>query len=172
MTSVTVPHNADVAADFCAKLSTADTLFRQGYEFVHLHSKGPDVAAHHKDPFAKLRAIESLDGTLGDLVKRVENNSDLLVVVTGDHATPSSGPLIHSGEAVPLLIVGGQNVLSDPVKEFNERAVITGGLGRMSGADVMPILLNLTDRVRLHGVRHQAQARPYWSGAVQPFRVG
>ena len=26
----------------------------------------------------------------------------------------------------------------------------------------MPLMLNLTDRVRLHGVRHQRQARPYW----------
>ncbi len=45
--------------------------------------------------------------------------------------------------------------LSDHVKEFHERAVITGGLGRVYGTDMMPILLNLTDRVRLHGVRHQ-----------------
>ena len=60
------------------------------------------------------------------------------MVVTGDHATPSSGPLIHSGEAVPLLIAGGENVLSDHVKEFNERAVITGGLGRVYGTDMMP----------------------------------
>jgi len=105
-------------------------------------------------------------------VKQIEGGDDLLVVVTGDHATPSNGPLIHSGEAVPLLIAGGPNVLSDHVKEFHERAVITGGLGRVYGTDMMPILLNLTNRVRLHGVRHQVQARPYWSGAAQPFRVG
>jgi 2,3-bisphosphoglycerate-independent phosphoglycerate mutase len=171
MTSVTVPYHTDITADFRAKLRTADSLFRQGYEFVHLHSKGPDVAAHRKDPLGKLRAIEAIDSTLGDLVKRVESEDDLLVVVTGDHATPSSGPLIHSGEAVPLLIAGGQNVLSDQVKEFHERAVITGGLGRVWGTDVMPILLNLTDRVRLYGVRHQARSRPYWSGVTEPLQV-
>ena len=93
------------------------------------------------------------------------------MVVTSDHATPSSGPLIHSGEAIPLLIAGGPNVLSDHVKEFHERVVIAGGLGGVYGTDIMPILLNLTDRVRLHGVRHQPQARPYWSGAMQPFRL-
>jgi 2,3-bisphosphoglycerate-independent phosphoglycerate mutase len=171
MTSVAVPHHNDIADDFCEKLRAANDLFQQGYEFIHLHSKGPDVAAHRKDPLGKQRAIEAIDSTLGDIVKRVENENGLLVAVTGDHATPSSGPLIHSGEAVPLLIAGGQNVLSDHVKEFSERAVITGGLGRVSGTDMIPILLNLTDRVGLHGVRHQAQPRPYRSGAVQPFRV-
>jgi len=40
--------------------------------------------------------------------------------------------------------------------------MIHGGLGQVHGADLMPILLNLTDRIRLHGVRHQRQARPYW----------
>ena len=91
--------------------------------------------------------------------------------MTGDHATPSSGPLIHSGEAVPLLIAGGPNVLVDDVRKFHERAAIYGGLGRITGTDVMPLLLNLTDRIRLHGVRHQRQARPYWSGATEVFTI-
>ena len=171
MTSMTVPPHSDIAADFQEKLQAADMLFQQGYDFVHLHAKGPDIAAHQKDSLGKLHAIEALDSTLGDLVRRVEKDEDLLVVVTGDHATPSSGSLIHSGEAIPLLIAGGKNVLTDHVKKFHERAVITGGLGRVRGIDMMPILLNLTDRVRLHGVRHQHQVRSYWSGATQPFVV-
>jgi len=171
MTSVTVPHREDIADDFREKLCAAETLFRQGYEFVHLHAKGPDVAAHQKDPLRKLHAIELLDATLGDLVKHIEREDGLLVVISGDHATPSSGRLIHSGEAVPLLIAGGPNVLSDHVREFHERAVITGGLGHVYGTDMMPILLNLTDRVRLHGMRHQPQARPYWQQQPRPFNV-
>ncbi|MBI3300651.1 MAG: 2,3-bisphosphoglycerate-independent phosphoglycerate mutase [Deltaproteobacteria bacterium] len=171
MTPVTVPHHTSVAADFREKLHAVDTLFRQGYEFVHVHSKGPDVAAHQKDPLGKRDAIEAIDSVLGLLVKQIESGADLFVVVTGDHATPSSGPLIHSGEAVPLLIAGGPNVLADDVKEFHERAAIHGGLGRVYGADLMPILLNLTDRVRLHGVRHQRQARPYWQRRPEPFIV-
>ncbi|HXG17936.1 MAG TPA: alkaline phosphatase family protein [Methylomirabilota bacterium] len=171
MTPVTVPHRDGVAEDFCEKLSAAEQLFREGYEFVHIHAKGPDVAAHQKDPFAKKAAIEAIDSVLGPLVRRSENAADLLVVVTGDHATPSSGPLIHSGEAVPLLIAGGPNVLVDDVNSFNERAVVHGGLGRVLGRELMPILLNLTERVRLHGVRHQRQERPYWPRQVEPFII-
>lgn len=171
MTPVTVPQHTEVAADFREKLSAADRLFQQGYEFVHLHSKGPDVAAHQKDPAGKRDAIEAIDSVLEPVVKLIENGADLLVVVTGDHATPSSGSLIHSGEPVPLLIAGGANVLVDDVGEFHERAAIHGGLGWVYGTDLMPILLNLTDRIRLHGVRHQRQARPYWQWQVTPFTL-
>jgi len=169
ITPVTVPQYASIAADFHEKLLAAENLFRQGYEFVHVHAKGPDVAAHQKDPLAKRDALEAIDSVLGPLVRHLENQTDLLVVVTGDHATPSNGPLLHSGEAVPLLIAGGPNVLVDDVKEFHERAAIRGGLGRVYGTDLMPILLNLTERVRLHGVRHQRQARPYWQWQPEPF---
>jgi 2,3-bisphosphoglycerate-independent phosphoglycerate mutase len=171
MTSVTVPQHDGVAEDFDEKLRAAEDLFRQGYEFVHVHSKGPDVAAHQKDPVGKKVALEAIDRVLAPLVKRIESKTDLLVVVTGDHATPSSGPLIHSGEAVPLLIAGGPNVLVDSIKVFHERVAIHGGLGRVYGADLMLILLNLTDRIRLHGVRHQRQARSYWQWRPEPFRV-
>ena len=171
MTPVSTPRETDTTADFRQKLRTADSLFAQGYEFVHVHSKAPDVAAHHKDPLGKMQAIEALDVALGSVVERVTNQSDLIVVVTGDHATPSSGPLIHSGEAVPILLAGGPNVLSDPVTRFHERAVVRGGLGHIRGADVMPLLLNTTDRIRLYGVRHQAEARPYWQWRPEPFRV-
>jgi 2,3-bisphosphoglycerate-independent phosphoglycerate mutase len=171
MTPVPVLQHDSVAEDFREKLRTAEELFRQGYEFVHLHSKGPDIAAHRKDPLGKKSAIEAIDSVLGPLVKQIENNEDLLVVVTGDHATPSSGPLIHSGEAIPLTIAGGPNVLVDEVKSFHERAAIAGGLGRIHGAELMPVLLNLTDRIRLHGVRHQRQMRPYWRWRREPFVV-
>ncbi|MCS6926850.1 MAG: alkaline phosphatase family protein [Candidatus Binatia bacterium] len=172
MTSVAVPSQPDnVAEELRIKLDVAEELFRQGYEFVHVHCKAPDVMAHRKDPRGKRDAIAALDRALGPLVRQVEAGTELLVVITGDHATPSSGPLIHSGEAVPLLIVGGPNVLADEVQAFHERAVVRGGLGRVMGAELMPILLNLTDRVRLHGVRHQRQARPYWQLRPEPFMV-
>ena len=126
MTPVEAPHHSSLARDFQDKLKIADELLLQGYEFIHLHTKGPDVAAHRKDPFEKKRAIGEIDATLAPLVKRIEAGENLLVVVTGDHATPSSGPLIHSGEAAPLLIAGGPNVLADHVTSFDERAVMPG----------------------------------------------
>ena len=170
-TSGDATSGAPTRADFLDKLRAAEELFRQGYEFVHVHGKAPDMAGHRKDPHGKQQALAAIDSVLGPLVQRIENDSDRLVVVTGDHATPSSGPLIHSGEAVPLLIAGGPNVLVDDVRAFHERAAVHGGLGRVTGTDLMPLLLNLTDRIRLHGVRHQRQARLYWSGATEVFTI-
>ena len=172
MTPVRVARQASLVRDFQDKLQTADDLFRRGYEFVHVHTKGPDRAAHRKDPLEKKHAICELDSALGPLVRRLEHGQDLLVVVTGDHATPSRGPLIHSGEAVPLLIAGGPNVLADQVAQFHERVAFQGSLGQVYGTDLMPLVLNLTDRVGLYGVRHQRQARPYWRREPEePFRV-
>ncbi len=172
MTPVQVPHQSSLFKDFQEKLQAADELFSQGYEFVHVHTKGPDVAGHRKDPFEKKHAIGEIDSALRPLLKRIESGEDLLVVVTGDHATPSTGPLIHSGEAIPVLIAGGPNVLADNVDAFHERAVTQGGLGQVYGKDLMPILLNLTDRVRLHGIRHERQARPYWRWQPEePFTI-
>lgn len=171
MTPVSVPPHQSIEDDLREKLAAAHSLFAQGYEFVHVHSKGPDIAGHRKDPLGKKAAIEEIDRALDTLVEYIERKGDLAVAVTGDHATPSSGPLIHSGEAVPILIAGGANVLADDVTAFGERAAVHGGLGRVYGTDLMPLLLNLTDRVRLYGVRHQRQARPYWPRSLQPFTV-
>ncbi len=43
-----------------------------------------------------------------------------------------------------------------------EKGAVRAGLGRVYGNDLVRLMLNFTDRVRLHGVRHQRQARPYW----------
>jgi 2,3-bisphosphoglycerate-independent phosphoglycerate mutase len=171
MTSVTVPKAEGWSADMREKLAATKQLFEEGYDFVHVHSKGPDVSAHRKDPAEKVRTLEEIDSALAPVMEQVEQNRGLLVVITGDHATPSSGPLIHSGESVPILIAGGPNVLRDEVREFHERAAVHGGLGRIRGKELMPILLNLTDRVRLYGVRHSPRELPYWAREVKPFRI-
>ncbi len=172
MTPVKVAHHSSMLQDFQDKLQTVDELFQRGYEFVHVHTKGPDLAAHRKDPFEKKHIIGQLDSALRPVVQRIEHSHDLLVVVTGDHATPSRGPLIHSGEAVPLLIAGGPNVLVDQVSQFHERTAFQGGLGQVYGKDLMSIVLNLTDRVGLHGVRHQRRVRPYrYREPEEPFRI-
>ena len=88
---------------------------------------------------------------------------DLVVAVTADHATPSSGALYHSGEAVPLVVLGGAPGV-DAVSAFNERACGDGLLGQITGVDLMPVMLNAADRTgflgdRLTGRRMVARPR-------------
>ena len=61
---------------------------------------------------------------------------------TGDHCTPIVyGD--HTGEPVPLLIVG-PHVLPDMVVHFDERSVMNGGLGRVQG-NVVPMLASYSN---------------------------
>ena len=124
------------------RLATGDT-------FVYVHDKRADEAGHTKDPREKQRAIEALDGELGGLGRLAER---AVVCVTGDHATPASPDVIHSGDPVPLL-VAGPGVRADGVTSFGETPCSAGILGQLRGPDLMPVLLNAADRPLFLGSR-------------------
>jgi 2,3-bisphosphoglycerate-independent phosphoglycerate mutase len=113
----------DPAADLRARLAAAAGLLDRGLGFVHVHTKATDEAGHTKDPFAKLRVLERLDEAIADLAS--DPFADTVVCVTGDHATPSSGGLLHSGDPTPLVTVG-PTVPADGVSGFGEAAARGG----------------------------------------------
>ena len=118
-----------------------------GETFVFVHQKTTDAAGHTKDPRVKQATIEQLDAALGELpVDRA------VVCVTGDHATPASPDVIHSGDPVPL-VVAGPGVRADDVTEFGELTCTHGILGQLRGPDLMPVLLNAADRPLFLGSR-------------------
>jgi 2,3-bisphosphoglycerate-independent phosphoglycerate mutase len=120
-----------------------------GDTFVYAHDKRSDEAGHTKDPRQKQRAVEELDAELAPLVDLAAR---AIVCVTGDHATPPSPDVIHSGDPVPLLIAG-PGVRVDPVARFGERDCAAGILGHLRGPDLMPVLLNAADRPLFLGSR-------------------
>jgi 2,3-bisphosphoglycerate-independent phosphoglycerate mutase len=140
------------------------------HDFVHVHSKVPDEAAHKGDARSKKEAIVALDRGLDELVKAVENRDDLLVAVTSDHSTPSESSLIHSGEPSPLILVG-PNVRRDDVDTFDEVSVAKGCLGLIRGKELMLTILNYMDRSALKGHRLGKIERPYFPIAYEPFRL-
>ena len=118
-----------------------------GDSFVYVHDKRVDEAGHTKDPLEKQRAIETLDAQLSALP-----TDRAIVCVTGDHATPASPAVIHSGDPVPLL-VAGPGVRADAVTSFGELDCAAGILGQLRGLDLMPVLLNAADRPLFLGSR-------------------
>ncbi len=140
----------------------------QQYDFIHIHSKAPDEAAHRKDPLLKKQVIESLDEGLRASLPRLLENKDVIVAVTADHSTPSSGPLVHSGEPVPLLITG-PGIRVDEVDKFDEISTACGGLGFVRGSEFMYLVLNYLDRSKLIGLMDIPEDRPYWPGGGEPF---
>lgn len=142
----------------------------EAYDFIHVHTKAPDQAAHTKSPKAKVKAIESLDKGLADCIDPLIHNDDVLLVVTADHSTPSSGPLIHSGEPVPAMFVG-DGVRRDAVDAFDEINVAGGALGAMRGDEMMHMILNYLDRARLGGIHDTSLPQEFWPGDYEPFIV-
>jgi 2,3-bisphosphoglycerate-independent phosphoglycerate mutase len=118
-----------------------------GDTFVYVHDKRVDQAGHTKDPSTKREAVELLDAAFAELP-----TDRAIVCVTGDHATPASPDVIHSGDPVPF-VVAGPGVRADRVTAFGEATCAEGILGHLRGPDMMPVLLNAADRPLFLGSR-------------------
>lgn len=105
------------------------------YDFIFCHIKAADSLGEDGDFLEKKRFIEKIDKNLKILV----NLRNVLIVVTGDHATCSLLKS-HCLEPVPILVYGKEK---DKVREFGERACKKGELGKMKGLNVMPKILTL-----------------------------
>jgi 2,3-bisphosphoglycerate-independent phosphoglycerate mutase len=144
---IEAPETEDPVGDLRRRVGLVQDRLEAGDTFVFCHQKTTDAAGHSKDPHVKKRTIEELDGGLERLPV------DLAIVcLTGDHATPASPEVIHSGDPVPL-VVAGPGVRADPVTRFGELDCAAGILGQVRGPDLMPVLLNAADRPLFLGSR-------------------
>jgi 2,3-bisphosphoglycerate-independent phosphoglycerate mutase len=164
----TVNDGPDPGEDLRQRLHVA--LEDRNHDFIHVHTKAPDEAAHKGDAGLKSRVISMLDGALEDAVDIVENGAEVVLAVTADHSTPSCPPLIHSGEPVPLAIAGPR-IRRDRVTAFNEIDAAGGCLGMLRGPELMRMLLNCADRSILDGHRLGPQAAAHFPTIYPPFRL-
>ncbi|MGI9032177.1 MAG: 2,3-bisphosphoglycerate-independent phosphoglycerate mutase [Acidimicrobiales bacterium] len=131
-------------ADLSAELTLVADAWTS-YDYFFVHHKGPDSAGEDGDFDAKVAAIEALDAVVPDLV---DLGPDVLMV-TGDHATPSQ-MAAHSWHPVPVVMWGPQ-VGRDPVATFGEGACLGGALGRRPAADLMGFALAAAGRLAKYG---------------------
>ena len=114
-----------------------DTLRQHwsAYDFFFLHYKDTDKAGEDGDFAAKVAALERFDAAFPAVL---EQKADV-VVVTGDHASPSilAG---HGWQPVPVLIAS-KYCGADPVSQFTERACASGTLGLIPSHNLMPLVL-------------------------------
>jgi 2,3-bisphosphoglycerate-independent phosphoglycerate mutase len=75
-------------------------------------------------------------------------DQDLVIAVTGDHATPCSLK-DHSGDPVPVLF-SSRGALTDRSQFFDELSA-SAGMWRIRSIDVMNILKELADRSEKYG---------------------
>jgi len=145
--TIAAPETPDHAADLRGRLTIATERLEAGDTFVFVHLKATDEAGHTKDPRVKQRTIEELDAELLELP-----NDRAIVCVTGDHCTPASPEVIHSGDPVPF-VLSGPGVRADSARAFGELDCAAGILGQLRGPDMMPVLLNAADRPLYLGSR-------------------
>jgi 2,3-bisphosphoglycerate-independent phosphoglycerate mutase len=108
---------------------------RDAYDFFFVHYKDTDKAGEDGDFDAKVAALERFDAALPGITALAPD----VLVVTGDHATPSI-LAAHGWQPVPVL-VRSPYCGADPVAAFNERACASGTLGVMPAQHLMPIVM-------------------------------
>ena len=106
-----------------------------GYDFFFVHYKDTDKAGEDGDFDAKVAALERFDAALPG----IEALRPDVLVVTGDHATPSI-LAAHGWQPVPVL-VHGRYAERDALPAFTERACRTGSLGVLPAFHLMPLVM-------------------------------
>ncbi|MFZ0611300.1 MAG: alkaline phosphatase family protein [Desulfobacterales bacterium] len=162
-----VTDTTDPGNDLCHRIQMALASLSD-YNFIHVHTKMPDEAAHRKDPLYKTRVLEQLDQGIAAVLSRLTSEPETLIVVAADHSTPSAGPLIHSGEAVPL-VFHGPGVRRDRIRQYDEVSAAGGALGLVRGKELMYLIINHLDRAKLQGLMDTPVDQAYWPGRTEPF---
>jgi 2,3-bisphosphoglycerate-independent phosphoglycerate mutase len=111
------------------------------YDFIFFHIKEADSAGEDGNFDKKVSVLEEIDKQL----KRVEELSPDVLVVTGDHSTPATYKG-HSWHPVPFLIVS-KWCRPDSVRKFNEIDCRNGTLGLFHATEAMLYALGNAGRI-------------------------
>jgi 2,3-bisphosphoglycerate-independent phosphoglycerate mutase len=120
--------------------------FWDTYDFFFVHVKPTDSRGEDGDFEGKAKVIESVDEALPALL---DLKLDVLIV-TGDHSTPSVLKS-HSWHPVPTLLWAPGATRGNPVQTFGETDCLRGALGVFSATDLMPLALAHARRLQKFG---------------------
>ncbi len=116
------------------------------YDFFFLHYKYTDSTGEDGNFAQKVAMIEALDA---EIPKLMALKPDVLIV-TGDHSTPSRMKS-HSFHPVPTLLWAPLTGRPDLVTTFGERPALGGGLGQFLSKDLMPLAMAHAGRLQKFG---------------------
>jgi 2,3-bisphosphoglycerate-independent phosphoglycerate mutase len=116
------------------------------YDYFFFHVKKTDSAGEDGDFERKAGVIEHVDQAVIPAI--LDLDPDVLIV-TGDHSTPSSLKS-HSWHPVPTLL-WSRHCRPDGVSEYGERACGRGSLGVFPATDELPLALGHALRLNKYG---------------------
>jgi 2,3-bisphosphoglycerate-independent phosphoglycerate mutase len=115
----------------------AETLkkYFDRYDFFYLHFKKTDSAGEDGNFKMKVKVLEEIDRVIPSILKLKPD----VMVVTGDHSTPSllKG---HSWHPNPILLLS-KYIRPDGIRRFTERHSQKGQLGRFPAVHILPLML-------------------------------
>src|SRR5437764_2823613 len=115
------------------------------FDYFFLHHKYTDSAGEDGDFDRKVAAIETLDAA----IPAIRELGPDVIVVTGDHSTPSQ-MAAHSWHPVPALL-WSERCGVDDVDRFGERWALRGGIGMRPTKDLMALMLANAGRLQKYG---------------------
>jgi 2,3-bisphosphoglycerate-independent phosphoglycerate mutase len=115
----------------------AETLkkYFDRYDFFYLHFKKTDSAGEDGNFKMKVKVLEEIDRLIPSILKLKPD----VLVITGDHSTPSllKG---HSWHPNPILLLS-KYIRPDGIRRFTERHCQKGQLGRFPAVHILPLML-------------------------------
>ncbi|MEX2309285.1 MAG: 2,3-bisphosphoglycerate-independent phosphoglycerate mutase [Pirellulales bacterium] len=115
------------------------------YDFFFIHYKYSDSTGEDGNFPAKVKRIEEFDAA----VPRITALNPDVIIVTGDHSTPSMLQS-HSWHPVPTLLAA-KYCRTDPCRKFGESECLRGGLGQFEAKYLMTLALANAGRLGKYG---------------------
>jgi 2,3-bisphosphoglycerate-independent phosphoglycerate mutase len=141
LVDMTILDPGQTVTDQCARLK-ADW---NNYDFFFMHYKYTDSTGEDGNFAEKVRRIEELDAA----IPLITALNPTVLVVTGDHSTPSKMKA-HSWHPVPTLI-SAANCRTDAETHFGESDCLRGGLGQFPAKHLMPQIMAYAGRLDKFG---------------------
>jgi 2,3-bisphosphoglycerate-independent phosphoglycerate mutase len=127
--------------DQCGRLEKAWNDF----DFFFVHFKYTDSTGEDGNFAAKVEKIEQLDAA----IPRITALKPDVLIVTGDHSTPSK-MRSHSWHPVPVLLAA-DNCSTDACSSFGEAQCLSGGLGQFPAKHLMSLAMAHAGRLEKYG---------------------
>lgn len=115
------------------------------YDFFFIHWKYTDSSGEDGNFNLKVQRTEELDAG----IPRVTKLNPDVIIVTGDHSTPSKMKS-HSWHPVPVLLAAN-NCRFDGSTEFGESQCLRGGLGQFEAKHLMLLAMAHAGRLEKYG---------------------
>ncbi len=115
------------------------------FDFFFIHYKYTDSTGEDGNFEAKVQKIQELDAA----VPRIVELGPSVLVITGDHSTPSK-LRSHSWHPVPVLL-WADSCRTDSCTSFGESEAVRGGLGQIEAQYLMPLALAHAGRLGKYG---------------------